>query len=80
MAGTQAAAAGRFEEASGNLSLALAEWRGPVLDDLRGFAFATALTEEKVAAHTARAEAEIACGHAGEVIGNLEFTFEIRPS
>jgi DNA-binding SARP family transcriptional activator len=76
VAGTQAAAAGRFDEASRNLSLALDEWRGPVLDDLRGFAFvdafATALTEEKVAAHTARAEAEIACGRAGEVIGELE--------
>jgi DNA-binding SARP family transcriptional activator len=75
-AGTQAAAAGRFEEASSHLSLALAEWRGPVLDDLRGFAFvdafATALMEEKVAAHTARAEAEIVCGRAGAVIGELE--------
>jgi SARP family transcriptional regulator, regulator of embCAB operon len=75
-AGTQAAAAGRFEEASNHLSLALAEWRGPVLDDLRDFAFvdafATALMEEKVAAHTARAEAEIVCGRAGAVIGELE--------
>jgi DNA-binding SARP family transcriptional activator len=75
-AGNQAAAAGRFEEASNHLSLALAEWRGPVLDDLRDFAFvdafATALTEEKVAAHTARAEAEIVCGRAGAVIGELE--------
>ncbi len=75
-AATQAAAAGRFEEASSHLSLALAEWRGPVLDDLRDFvfvdAFATALMEEKVAAHTARAEAEIACGRAGAVIGELE--------
>jgi DNA-binding SARP family transcriptional activator len=72
----QAAAAGSFEEASNHLSLALAEWRGPVLDDLRDFAFvdafATALMEEKVAAHTARAEAEIACGRAGAVIGELE--------
>jgi DNA-binding SARP family transcriptional activator len=75
-AGNQAAAAGRFDEASRHLSLALAEWRGPVLDDLRDFAFvdafATALMEEKVAAHTARAEAEIACGRAGAVIGELE--------
>ncbi len=75
-AGTQAAAAGRFEEASHHLSLALAEWRGPVLDDLRDFAFvdafATALMEDKVAAHTARAAAEIACGRAGAVIGELE--------
>lgn len=75
-AGSQAAAAGRFEEASGHLSAALSEWRGPVLDDLREFAFvdafATALVEEKVAVHTARAEAEIACGRAESVVGELE--------
>ena len=67
-AGIRAAAAGHFEEASGRLSAALGEWRGPVLDDLRDFAFAdafaTALIEDKVAAHTARAEAEIACERA----------------
>ncbi len=75
-AGVQAAAAGRFEEASGHLTDALAEWRGPVLEDLRDFqfvdAFATALTEDKVVAHTARAEAEIACGRGYAVIGELE--------
>jgi SARP family transcriptional regulator, regulator of embCAB operon len=75
-AGVHAAAAGRFEEASGHLTDALSEWRGPVLDDLRDFqfveAFATALTEDKVMAHTARAEAEIACGRGYAVIGELE--------
>jgi SARP family transcriptional regulator, regulator of embCAB operon len=75
-AGVHAAAAGRFEEASRHLTAALAEWRGPVLDDLRDFqfveAFATALTEDKVMAHTARAEAEIACGRGYAVIGELE--------
>ncbi|OBI86402.1 BTAD domain-containing putative transcriptional regulator [Mycobacterium asiaticum] len=75
-AGVQAAAAGRFEEASEHLSQALAEWRGPVLDDLRDFefvdAFATKLVEDKVGAHSARAEAEIACGRADAVIGELE--------
>ena len=69
-----AAAAGRFEHASSHLSAALAEWRGPVLDDLRDFAFvdafATALLEDKVVAHTARAEAEIACGRGYSVIGS----------
>jgi len=74
--GIRAAAAGRFEQASGHLSAALAQWRGPVLDDLRNFAFveafATALTEDKVLAQTARAEAEIACGRAYAVIGELE--------
>jgi DNA-binding SARP family transcriptional activator len=75
-AGVHAAAAGQFEEASRHLTAALAEWRGPVLDDLRDFqfvdAFATALTEDKVVAHTAHAEAEIACGRSYSVIGGLE--------
>ncbi len=75
-AGIQAAATGRFEDASSHLSAALREWRGPVLDDLREFAFvdaiATKLTEDKAAAHTARAAAEIACGRAEAVIGELE--------
>jgi DNA-binding SARP family transcriptional activator len=75
-AGVQAAAAGRFEEASRHLTAALAEWRGPVLEDLRDFqfvdAFATAVTEDRVVAHTARAEAEIACGRGYAVIGELE--------
>src|SRR6476659_935058 len=70
------AAAGRFEQASSHLSAALAEWRAPVLDDLRDFpfadAFATALMEDKVLAYTVRAEAEIACGRAYTVIGELE--------
>jgi SARP family transcriptional regulator, regulator of embCAB operon len=76
VAGIRAAAAGQFEQASRRLSAALVEWRGPVLDDLRDFpfvdAFATALMEDKVLAHTARAEAEIACGRAYAIIGELE--------
>lgn len=80
-AGVHAAAAGRFEQASRHLSAALREWRGPVLDDLRDFQFvepfATALVEDKVLAHTAKAEAEIACGRASAVIAELEaLTFE----
>jgi len=75
-AGVQAAAAGHFEEASRHLTTALAEWRGPVLEDLRDFefveGFATALTEDKVVAHTALAEVEIACGRGYAVIGELE--------
>jgi DNA-binding SARP family transcriptional activator len=75
-AGVQAAAAGGFEEASRHLSAALAEWRGPVLVDLRDFAFvdafATALVEDKLAAHTAHAEAEIACGRGHAVTSELE--------
>lgn len=75
-AGVEAAAAGRFEEASSQLSTALAQWRGPVLDDLRDFdfvaPFAAKALEAKVGAHTARAEAEIACGRANAVTGELE--------
>ncbi|MGO9506210.1 MAG: BTAD domain-containing putative transcriptional regulator [Mycobacterium sp.] len=82
-AGIQAAVAGRFEEASRHLSAALAEWRGPVLDDLRhyGFieAFATKLSEDRLAAYTARAEAEIACGRANGMIGELEASTARHP-
>jgi SARP family transcriptional regulator, regulator of embCAB operon len=75
-AGVRAAAAAQFERASRHLSAALAEWRGPVLDDLRDFEFvepfARGLDDEKVVAHTAYAEAEIACGRAYAVIKELE--------
>ena len=75
-AGIEAAAAGRFEQASGHLSAALAEWRGPVLEDLRDFrfvdTFAAALAEDKLVALTVRAEAEIACGRIHSVTGELE--------
>lgn len=75
-AGIAAAASGRFEEASAHLSAALAEWRGPVLEDLRDFefveAFAAALEEDRLLALTARAEAEIACGRGVSIIRELE--------
>jgi DNA-binding SARP family transcriptional activator len=75
-AGVQAAAAGRFGLASDRLSAALAQWRGPVLDDVRECSFvepfAAALLEEKVTVHALRAESEIACGRASSVIGELE--------
>jgi DNA-binding SARP family transcriptional activator len=75
-AGVHAAAAGQFQQASRHLSAALAEWRGPVLEDLRDFefvdTFATSLVEDKILVHTAQAEAEIACGRASFVIAELE--------
>jgi DNA-binding SARP family transcriptional activator len=75
-AGVHAAAASRFEQAGKHLSAALTEWRGPVLEDLRDFqfvdTFATSLVEEKILVHTAKAEAEIACGRAFSVISELE--------
>jgi SARP family transcriptional regulator, regulator of embCAB operon len=82
-AGVQAAAAGRFEDASSFLTAALAEWRGPVLDDLREFAFvdtfATALTEVKVVTQIGLAEAEIACGRTDLVIPRLELLSAEHP-
>jgi SARP family transcriptional regulator, regulator of embCAB operon len=82
-AGVQASVAGRFEQASEQLSAALSEWRGPVLDDLHEFAFvgtfATALEEVRVVAHTARAEAEIACGRADALIPRLEMLSAQHP-
>ena len=82
-AGVHAAATGRFEQASQHLSAALAEWRGPVLEDLRDFqfvdTFATALVEDKIFAHTAKAEAEIACGRAAGVITDLEALTNAHP-
>jgi SARP family transcriptional regulator, regulator of embCAB operon len=75
-AGVHAAAARQFAQASQHLSAALAEWRGPVLEDLRDFqfvdTFATSLIEEKILVHTAKAEAEMACGRASAVITELE--------
>lgn len=75
-AGLEAAAAGRFEEASSHLGDALSCWQGDFLADLRGFpfvqAFEVALTEDRISAHTVRAQAEIACGRADSVISELE--------
>ncbi len=82
-AGMQEAAAGRFANASRHLSAALAEWRGPVLEDLRDFqfveAFATALVEDQLVAQAARAESEIACGRPFAVIGDLEALITEHP-
>lgn len=75
-AGVHAAAAAEFEQASRHMADALAQWRGPFLEDLREFQFAetlaAALDEEKVIAHTAHVEAEIACGRPNAVIMELE--------
>lgn len=82
-AGVQSSVAGRFDDASRHLSAAIAEWRGPVLDDLHEFAFvdsfATALDEVRMVAHTALAEAEIACGRADALIPRLEMLSSQHP-
>jgi SARP family transcriptional regulator, regulator of embCAB operon len=81
--GVHAAAAGRFDDACAALSEALAQWRGPVLQDLDDFAFvaafATAMNEEKLLVHEAWAEAAIACGRSTAVIGELEGLIAAHP-
>jgi SARP family transcriptional regulator, regulator of embCAB operon len=82
-AGLHAAAAAEFEQAGRQMSDALAQWRGPFLEDLRDFQFvealATAFDEEKVVAHTAHVEAEIACGRPHAVIMELEALIAEHP-
>ncbi|WP_067534095.1 BTAD domain-containing putative transcriptional regulator [Nocardia crassostreae] len=71
----RALAAGRFGAAADSLSEALAQWRGPVLSDLRGLgfadAYAVALDDERLGVIEARAEAEIAQGRGEGVIAEL---------
>ncbi|MFB7722460.1 MULTISPECIES: BTAD domain-containing putative transcriptional regulator [unclassified Nocardia] len=73
--GLRALAAGRFAAATAALSEALAQWRGPVLSDLRGLgfadAYAVALDDERIGVIEARAEADIAQGRAESVIAEL---------
>ncbi|PJE24157.1 MAG: regulator [Mycobacterium sp.] len=82
-AGVNAAAAGQFQKATGHFSAALAQWRGEFLEDLRGFdfveAFAVALMEDKIAVHLSRVQAEMACGRAASVLGELETLVAANP-
>jgi SARP family transcriptional regulator, regulator of embCAB operon len=75
-AGVRAASQGRFKQASMHLAAALAEWRGPVLADLRDLAFAqlfaAAVDRDRLTAMDKWAEAEIACGRAHAVLTELE--------
>ncbi|WP_063920431.1 BTAD domain-containing putative transcriptional regulator [Nocardia violaceofusca] len=74
-AAIEAAAAGDHEGASRLYGAALEQWSGKALDDLSGtrFAdtFATAMDEERLLVASARIDAEIACGRASSVVGEL---------
>ncbi|NKY56381.1 BTAD domain-containing putative transcriptional regulator [Nocardia flavorosea] len=74
-AGNRAAGAGDHASASRFFTTALREWNGRALSDLAGLAFAdsfaTAMEEERLLAVSARFDAEIACGRATAVIGEL---------
>jgi SARP family transcriptional regulator, regulator of embCAB operon len=81
--GVHAAADARFEQASDHFSAALAQWRGPMLDDLRDFtffdAFTAALAEDKLVTQISHAEAENACGRPYSVINELEALINDHP-
>lgn len=81
--GLRALAAGRFAAASEALSDALAQWRGPVLSDLRGLgfadAYAVALDDERIGVIEARAEADIAQGRADAVVSELTLLVRDHP-
>jgi DNA-binding SARP family transcriptional activator len=74
-AAIEAGAAGDHESASRLYGAALDQWSGRALDDLSGtrFAdtFATAMDEERLLVASARIDAEIACGRASSVVGEL---------
>ncbi|WP_330185063.1 FHA domain-containing protein [Nocardia sp. NBC_01503] len=81
--GLRAVAAGRFAAATAALSEALAQWRGPVLSDLRGLgfadAYAVALDDERLGVIEARAEADIAQGRAESVTAELALLVRDHP-
>ncbi|MEV6427677.1 BTAD domain-containing putative transcriptional regulator [Nocardia sp. NPDC051463] len=81
--GRQALATGSFAAASEFMTAALGQWRGPVLADLRGLGFAdtyaAALDDERIGVIEARAEADIAQGHADTVVCGLTLLVDSYP-
>ncbi|MFI6871380.1 BTAD domain-containing putative transcriptional regulator [Nocardia sp. NPDC050406] len=73
--GMEAGAAGNPEAAARLYGDALNQWSGRALDDLTGLSFAdsfaTAMDEERLLVAAARIDAEIACGRASSVVGEL---------
>jgi DNA-binding SARP family transcriptional activator len=75
----------RFDElrAAGRLDDALALWRGPALAEFASEPFATPegarLEELRLAALEDRIEADLACGRASEVVGELESLIARHP-
>jgi DNA-binding SARP family transcriptional activator len=82
-AGRDALAEGAAQRASALLAEALALWRGPALAELASEPFATPegarLEELRLAALEDRIEADLACGRASEVVGELESLIARHP-
>ncbi|MFD6393985.1 BTAD domain-containing putative transcriptional regulator [Nocardia sp. NPDC055029] len=83
MARAAAARATSPAAAAGLYRSALSEWKGEALADLRGLSFAdefaTALDEDRWQAASARIEADIGCGKASAVIGELRSLINEQP-
>ncbi len=81
--GRAALANADFEEASERLTEALAQWRGPVLGEFADAPWAETevarLEELRTAAMEDRVEAELALGHHGSVISELETAVAVWP-
>ena len=81
--GGELLAHGRAEEAARVLRESLALWRGPPLADFRYEEFATnetgRLEELRMVAVERRLEAELALGHAADVVGELEALVRDHP-
>jgi DNA-binding SARP family transcriptional activator len=82
-AGRDQLAQGTAERASALLTEALAMWRGPALAEFASEPFATPegarLEELRLAALEDRIEADLACGRASEVVGELESLIARHP-
>ena len=82
-AGRGALAEGAAERASALLAQALKLWRGPALAEFASEPFATPegarLEELRLAALEDRIEADLACGRASEVVGELESLIARHP-
>ena len=81
--GRKALANGDMTNASTTMQQALSLWRGPALVDCLDIpaarAEATRLEELRQSAFEARVEAELALGHHGEVIADLQTTLDEHP-
>jgi DNA-binding SARP family transcriptional activator len=81
--GLEAAAGGRWDQAAATLHDALALWRGPALADARDTArleaAAVRLDEQRLVAVETRSEARLQCGHARELVAELEHLVAEHP-
>jgi DNA-binding SARP family transcriptional activator len=81
--GFAAAAAGQWPDATEAFDAALGGWRGPALADVRDTprlsAAAVRLDEQRLAVSESRFEAQLECGRAREIVGEIEHAVAEHP-